>query len=355
MLSETESASPSPPLRARTVMELLDATFRIYRENFLTFITLAAVVIIPVSIINILVNLGTVGGMSTLSSNPFDSSGNPNIRGDYLATTCIATLILAALGLAQTTIINGVTTWITSERQFGRKLTLGQAWSEARPRLGKLASGYFFFYLVIAAFTFAITLASALCPFLLILFAVVIYLALTVGAFISPVAILENGSSSGSISRAHSLGKSRFWQLLGLAGLIVVISFIITLAFSAVVSAALISNPRSITATTQIINLATSSLLNIFIIPILPIAMTLLYYDNRIRQEGLDLALQTIGPEARPDQVAAPLPGGLLNSTDLVNMAVMVVLAIGLTLVFGTAVYGILNAIVPGLGGIAGR
>lgn len=355
MLSETESASPSPPLRARTVMELLDATFRIYRENFVTFITLAAAVIIPISIINILVNLGTISGASSFSSNPFDSSGTPNIRGDVLAATCLGTLIVAVLGLAQTTIINGVVTWTTSERQFGRKLTLGEAWTEARPRLGKLASGYFFFYIVLFGFTFGITLLSALCPFLLILFAVIIYIGLTVGAFISPVIMLENGTSSGAISRAHSLAKGRFWQLLGLAGLIVLISFIISLAFSALVSAALIANPRSVSVTTQIVNLITSSVLNIFITPILPIAMTLLYYDNRVRQEGLDLALQAIGPEARPNQVAAPLPGGLINSADVVNMAVMVGLAIVLTLVFGTAVYGILNAIVPGLGGIAGQ
>ena len=51
-----------------------------------------------------------------------------------------------------------------------------------------------------------------------------------------------------------------------------------------------------------------TTLVNIIIAPLSPIAFTLLYYDIRTRTEGLDIMLDSSGPGARPANTSAQQP-----------------------------------------------
>ncbi|MFN8531639.1 MAG: hypothetical protein U0670_23795, partial [Anaerolineae bacterium] len=116
--------------------------------------------------------------------------------------------------------------------------------------------------------------------------------------------------------------------------------------------AVLVSGGRSgVSVQQQAIATGLSTLINIFILPITPIAMTFLYYDVRVRTEGLDLALQALGPDARPESVRPPIPTSLLVSEDYGKMLILAVVSIGILLVFGSAAMSLLNTVAPGLGG----
>jgi hypothetical protein len=98
--------------------------------------------------------------------------------------------------------------------------------------------------------------------------------------------------------------------------------------------------------TAQIIDLALSTLVNIA----LPVALTLLYYDTRSREEGLDLALAAMdNPLARPIHVESPRPGSFLTSRDVVNVLALVGGGLVLVFLFGATFYALLDRFAPGL------
>lgn len=350
---QAESGLPTSstnPMRARTVLELLDATFRVYRENLITFLTLSALVVIPLNVLNLLFYTDQLSG--SLAASSYGRYGT--VSGAQISQICGAALIVIILTLAQTTILNGVITYITSERVFEKKLSLGEAWAGARPKLVKMAWAYVMFYLLIIAFATATGLVAAVCAPVIIAFLIIVYFAINIGAFIAPVAMLENMTSGAAATRAYILAKSRFWQVLMLGALVAVISSVVSFAFTTLLNAIFLSN-TSVAASTggQIVSVVITSFVTIVTVPLLPIAMTLMYYDVRIRKEGLDLALQTFGPDARPHHIASPVTsGGLITVQDLINIAALVGILIVLVLVFGTAIAGILNSIAPGLGNL---
>ncbi|HVU14348.1 MAG TPA: hypothetical protein VHD90_23885, partial [Phototrophicaceae bacterium] len=100
----------------------------------------------------------------------------------------------------------------------------------------------------------------------------------------------------------------------------------------------------------RILNTLATTVVGIFITPLLPIAMTLLYYDIRTRVEGLDLALAALDkPDARPSDLQSPSAGPLLTSRDLVNMIVIGVVGAALVLVAGGLLSNVMNSLAPGL------
>src|SRR5262249_16057057 len=94
----------------------------------------------------------------------------------------------------------------------------------------------------------------------------------------------------------------------------------------------------------EVLNTATQ----IFLTPVLPIGLTLLYHDTRNRLEGLDFALQALGrPDARPSDVASPELRLALNSRDWLNIAIIVGVSIAIVLIGGALIQSLISSIVP--------
>jgi hypothetical protein len=130
------------------------------------------------------------------------------------------------------------------------------------------------------------------------------------------------------------------------------ISLVITLALGGVQQFFVqqLVNSRSVGAA-QIVMLFFQIVAGLFTAPIFPIAQTLLYYDSRIRLEGLDIAFQSLEKsEPRPSDVPSPAPsGGFLNGRDVANLVILSVGTIVLTLLFSAAVTQLLSQFLPGL------
>ena len=61
--------APSRRPMTFTFLELLDRTFRLYRENFVTIVGLVAIVTIPITIITLLLNPATSYALGNQSSS----------------------------------------------------------------------------------------------------------------------------------------------------------------------------------------------------------------------------------------------------------------------------------------------
>jgi hypothetical protein len=331
-----------------TFLELLDRTFRIYRENFLALIGLVAFVTIPLTVVDLIVSLPVIGATSD-----FTTFGQRGSSPQLTSALCMFYLVSAVIGLLQFVLINAPITYIASENQLGRRVSIGQAFSATRPRFTKLAYGIILLGFVLMAFAIAVGLIGVICPPAFATVGIVGYIFLSTYAFLAPVLVLEDVGTSFGINRAWSLGKSRFWMIVGVWAAITVLSLIITTAFAAAAQWVIfqIIPPTSLTLS-QVIDTALSTFISIFIVPLLPIGLTLLYYDTRTRYEGLDIALQALGrPDARPSDVTSPPGGAGLNSRDWANIAILTVGSLVIGLLAGAALVSLVNTFMPTGGG----
>jgi hypothetical protein len=306
-----------------------------------------ALVLIPVSVVNLLLTASFFGPALT------SSSLDRNAASQYTSSVCLSSVIILLLSVLQLVFTYGPVVYATSENQMGRKVSIGEAFNGRSSRYGRLGLGFILFYIVLGVFFGAISALSALCPPVLVGLGIVAYIGIAAYAMLAPVLILENIGASAGVSRAWGLGKARFWTNVGVIVAIGIISFVIQLAFSALAGWLLDQIlPSTSLLANQIANTAVSAFITIFTLPLMPIALTLLYYDTRTRLEGLDISLQTMDiPNPRPWNVPAPAIRSGLDRNDWRNIIILTVGTVVITLLFGALVTSLINTFVP-LGGV---
>jgi len=304
---------PTPPpgsgrFRSMNVGELLDATFSLYRRNFLLIAAISAVVQLPYAAVQFV--LEQVAGFAKLQ-NQLSALGasSHTITADQLqqlqslivpvviadsVLVVIAVLIVLPLGEA-------ATTRAVSDRYLDRDATLGSSYAAALRRLAALIVqsliliagfvlifGVAFGLLLLAALVLGqagalIGVLAFMLPSLVLL--IVLYVRTSLAA---PAIVLENLSGWGGLVRSWRLVKGLSWRIFGIRVLTVLITAIISAVLGGLltlIGAGLDTNGR------LIVQEAVSAFTGVFLGPITYIAVTLLYYDTRIRKEGFDIEM----------------------------------------------------------------
>jgi hypothetical protein len=283
-------------LRPLSVGELLDQTFRLFRQAWRPLILLGLLSILP-SVL-----------FATLSI-PFQ----PNLpfRGTYTAnqiqmllqviqtdwTVIFGQLLLLLVYLLIvaliTPLVQGALIHVASGAILRQPVTAKEALRAALRRYGALVgTAVLIFLLQLVAFP-----VLAIGGLLIFAFVTIPagYIALTVFFLFRQQAILLEGAEGGvpSLKRSYALVKGRFWPLLG-AGLIftllvLVLGWIIGL-FNGVLVTVLHFALMPATLTAWLSTLI-SSLPAIVVTPFMMVGVTLAYYETRTRKEGLDMTL----------------------------------------------------------------
>lgn len=288
------SAPISSPLVPRRVIEILDRTFRIYRANFIGFIAIAATFMIPLTIVTTL-----------LTQNYVNDVRRFGLRAGY-PTSYWVLIIASIIGqYIASIVINSVTAYIAAENHLGRQPTIAEAFREVRPRMGTLALGLFVFGLLLGACFFLAAFTGSLCFVPLLALPIIGYLGLTGYFYLTPVLVLEEVSAGLGINRAIALGKARFWPTFGLYILVTIIVFCI--GFLLGLLNAFFPTPAYMSLTVNLAQVVIQTIAGILTMPIMTIALTLMYFDTRVRVEGLDIALESVDrPEPRVSDVFSP-------------------------------------------------
>ena len=324
-------------------LDILDRTFRIYRENFALVIGYVALIAIPVTVINLVISRASTANLTAFQTTRSTVGLN---SGAILASS----FLVIILSLIQIVLVYSVVSYITSESYFGRKTSIGEAFAATRSRLSRLGCGFVLFYMVLFVLAFVITFIASVCSPALIGFVLVIYIGLATFAVLTPVLVLENIGTSSGITRAYGLGRARFWTAMLVLAAIYIISLVLNIALGSVIRLLGIPSVGDPLGGAQLINTLASAIINVLILPLFPISMTLLYYDTRTRVEGLDLALAALDkPDPRPADIASPASPPLLTSRDLINLVILGVGGVALSLVAGGLLMGIVNSVAPGL------
>ncbi|NJL95624.1 MAG: hypothetical protein HC915_18790 [Anaerolineae bacterium] len=325
-------------LRPQRVIEVLDHTFRVYRANFLTFVALVAVISVPLNLISYLVQ--SAESRSEVFITTTDTFGNTTTEfNDSAFTGSIVVLLVSVVaGFLQIVVVNAVITQIASENLLGRQRSVIEALGDVAGRLLPLGLALVLLGIVAGIGFFFFGVIGLLCLLPLLGLPMVLYFSLVAYFFLVPVMVLERVSFGQGMSRAMALGKARFWQTFGFAVGVALITTVANFALTvvgALLSGAAGAGLEDLTQTNPV-STALNTLVSVLIAPVLPIGLTLMYYDTRMRVEGLDLSLQLL-PEAmaRPAALPSPkLPLSFATSKDMLNILCLTLGFIGLLIAY---------------------
>jgi len=302
-------------LRPLSTSELLDRTFHLYKSNFLVFLGIAA---IP-----------QVGVFALRLADALWARQIIVTRGVRIAVLYLAGFV--AIEICHAATVNAV-----SDLHLGRGSNIWSAYASAKNSLLRVIG---------------ITLVAFALPFVLGVLVGVVAVVITVGLMVGlglrdgtgtgpwigliavflilvagplfsinwwirwslvvPVTVLEGGGLRTSMRRSSRLTEGRRWRLvviyLLVFGLTWIVVILLQTPFYSMVRWRSFLQPASISKVAVVVAAISNFVSQSLVSPLLTIACTLIYYDERVRREGFDLQLM-MSPFEKVPPPAADVP-----------------------------------------------
>jgi hypothetical protein len=323
----------APSFGPRRIVEVLDHTFRIYRENFVVFVGMVALVNIPVSILSYLGSRSANESLQETQTTFEFGESTSNVYGDLLDALGALLGIYLLTFFIQFVLVYALITYITSENFLHRKSSFFQALKAIRSRIIPLSVAYVALLVILGGSAVLLTLTTSVCFFPIFGLPFVAYYGLCAFALAVPTITLERVGPFAGLHRATVLSKVRFWRVVGFMVSVGIIYYVVTIAFGIlafVFSGASIDSLENANTLVEnnILYTILTTLTGIVLAPMLPIGLTLMYYDIRARVEALDIGLQVVdSDEPRPRDLPSPEPvEGLFTFRDVQNVIILFVI-----------------------------
>jgi len=302
-------------LRPMNIGDMLDRAISIYRRNVVTMLGIAAVVTVPLSAIQL------VGILLAVPLDLLSPGASPSRTTAALAATGYLTMfavigIAMVLGFIGYAFQSAAMVHAVSEAWLGRTTTIREAYRAVFGRaasllgsvliigmLNMLVLGFYFgcalIPLVIAGAGVSAnsSAASALGIGIGLLMCIGIAPVLIALAFINirflfapQTIVLEKAGALAGMRRSWNLGRGSFLRTLFIVFLLYVFVSIITALPTYAISFSALLLPS--VALQTVLNTAVGTVMGVLTMPLYFAVLTLLYYDLRIRKEGLDLELR---------------------------------------------------------------
>lgn len=309
------AAAPKPgviPLRPLGIGEILDGAISYVRANPKVTLGLAAIV---TSLSELVQAPATV-----LMANMQPTRSLRETMAGTLGATIFAVLVSFVVG----TILNGLLISVLARAVLGQRPSMREVWAATRPRLlgllgvvlllGLAACG-----LVLLAVVPLVGLAALDPPHAV---AVPVGVLWALGALVAlvylmmrwvmaaPVYVLEPGTVPGALVRSARLVRGQWWRVFGIVLLAQLIAVVLSMILSVPFTLAGMLASGGFTQAFDGVGVPLPMLLLSTVGTILATTVTapfiagvtgLLYIDQRIRREGLDLELARMA-QARPDE-----------------------------------------------------
>lgn len=257
-------------LRPLSTGEVLDQTFRLYRTHFVLFAGIAA---IP-QVIVLALNLMSTG---LLAAAP--SAGSAAVLTGLLVGAG-AMIITAVLYLIALTAMHAATVHAVAATYLDKPISIREAYVRVRQRIWRLVG-------------IALALGIAIAAGFILLIVPGVILAL-MWALTIPVAVIEDLGLSEAVSRSSDLTKGSRGRIFVVALIGVMLTYMALVIFQLPLVAVAVVMGRQTAQAPLWVNVASAIaqfISNTLVGPVLTIAMSLIYYDQRVRKEGLDLQL----------------------------------------------------------------
>jgi hypothetical protein len=256
-LRHVEPRMTSTDLRPLSIGEILDTSFQLYRRYFVT--------------------LATIGVLCT--AVPLMLDVYVEASGGRIAHLGLA-VGSAVLLLMLNSVATAATVFVVSEGYLGREVGAGDALRRAAP---------FAWRLILAQILYSTLAFFGALLFIIPGIIVVVGMALT-----APALVVEDLSSTAALGRSWSLTKGARWKMIGIfipLFLLLVVPMISITVVVGVVATIVGLDAGGDSTTIGVLGAALAGLVQMLVYPIFNCALTVAYYDQRIRKEGFDLEL----------------------------------------------------------------
>jgi len=250
-----------------TLGELLDRTFFLYRRHLGLFVGIAALpnlALLAFQLLNIAIRPQTGFRFSAA----------------VILTALVALLVYSVVYLVVLALTQGATIIAVSRLHLGESVTISDAFGSIKSRVSTLA-----FTMILVG------IGVAFATILLIIPGIILALMWSLAI---PVAVLERNSPRASLSRSSALTKGSRSRIFVVYVLFIVLVYILYSLWEVPILAAigLFSELRSVAlfpVWAQIALAVGQFLTQCMVGPMLTIALSLMYYDQRVRKEAFDL------------------------------------------------------------------
>jgi hypothetical protein len=298
------------PLRPLGVGEILDGAVSTMRTHWRTVLGISLTVAIVIEVIVVLLR-GLVLDDNTSTAALTDPSATLEEQTRAARDVMLNSGVVFLITLIGTITATALLTTVTSRAVLGKPVTTGEAWRDARPQVLRLF-GLIFLLLLMAVGVAVVGVlpgalvggdaGDALSVMGSVASVVVVVWLLVRFSLSSPALMLEKQGIKKSLSRSVKLVRGSWWRIFGIQLLSLIIANIIAMIVAvpfALLGAALSEGGLGAFAegssdlgwTYLIVSGVGSVIGSLITFPITAGVAVLLYIDQRIRREALDLDL----------------------------------------------------------------
>ncbi len=289
-------------LRPLNVGDILDGAITAIRRYPLLILGVAAVVAVISAGLNLVVSLWLVPDFNRVAQLGPAATQQQQLDALYsvLGSTLTALLPTLVISMLAQTFLTGFLTVVMGKAVLGRPVDFGSAMREAAPRLLPLLA-------VTILYTLATIVAAAFC----LLPAVLPYVFWSLAG---PALVLERGTIGQAFTRSRQLVSGMFWRVFGILLLAAVISWLISAIVSVPFSLGSgafsgLFNPQAtipkVTTGGLVLQSVGKVIAETIVMPFTALVTVVLYIDQRMRREGMDIELARaagIQPPKPPQQ-----------------------------------------------------
>lgn len=323
------------PLRPLGVGEILDGAVSTMRTHWRTVLGISLVVALIMNVSLVLLQ-GFVLNDTVVQTTINDPNATPAEALHALRDTMVGAGVASVIRTIAMIIATALLTTITSRAVLGKTVTTGESWREARPQILKL-----FGLLILLGLIFVGVIFTGALPGLLVLIAggsdnagsallslgilgagiVVTWLFIRFYLAV-PALMLERQGIVKSLKRSAKLVRGSWWRVFGIMLLTLlitgIVAAIVTIPFTAIGAAVSGDSVDNVLGTSggpvswaSLIIRGIGTLIGTALtLPISAGATVLLYIDQRIRREALDLELaRAAGVQDYGTSAPGPVPG----------------------------------------------
>lgn len=335
-------------LRPLSIGELLDHTFSYYRSNFWLFVGIVAAPQVAMVAVSLFIqSLRLASPPSTPVKDPAEILARfPGMMAGIGITVMMVMLAFIIIY----SLVHGAIAFAISEVHLGRVTTISAAFRNLSGKTWRLFDTVIsialrvvgIYLLMIFALVLVVAIPATLSvgdrpnPVVIIFLVVFMILGMLAVVTLAPVLmmryslavpalVLENLTARQAIKRSVNLAKGNIWKIFLIFLLMYLIAAVVVSVFQGpFVVATIVIAARHTTPPLwlQILSTISGGIGGALSGPLLAIALTLLYFDTRVRKEGFDLQLmmaslrtETAGsgtsgmePQPVPPPPAAPEP-----------------------------------------------
>jgi hypothetical protein len=247
---------PPPPMQPRSVADILETAFDLYKRHWVTLVQLVAYLIVPLTLVQSLIGALLEGETVIEDGRRVIDEGAAGLLG--------GAFIVWLAGIFIQLLLIGAMTWAVANILIGREPDISDSYRNGYKRVWSI--------LLVALLSLLAFLAGLV---LLIIPGAIVLTRLCVAV---PAVVVEQRKGTDALSRSWNLVKGFGWPVFG--------ALIVTLVIAGIINTIL----TRIAGDSWFALWILSSIGSVVTTPFLSLVVGLIYFDLRVRKENLDVA-----------------------------------------------------------------